>query len=108
MGFELHITRKEDAHDDAPALDISLSEWLAHVGNDPEFRLDNFAQISSTGRQAFDQIVTTARLRRKEWHLSDHRLVLLIVSRGTKSLGCLSSLFLYPIYTARSRRSRGR
>jgi hypothetical protein len=45
MGFELHITRKEDAYDDEPALDISLAEWLAYVGGDPEFRLDNFAQV---------------------------------------------------------------
>ena len=45
MGFELHITRKEDAYDDAPALNIALAEWLAYVAGDPEFRLDNFAQV---------------------------------------------------------------
>jgi hypothetical protein len=45
MGFELHITRKEDAYDDAPALVIPLAEWLAYVAGDPEFRLDNFAQV---------------------------------------------------------------
>jgi hypothetical protein len=45
MGFELHITRKEDACDDEPELDIALAEWLAYVAADPEFRLDNFAQV---------------------------------------------------------------
>jgi hypothetical protein len=45
MGFELHITRKEDAYDDEPALDIALAEWLAYVAGDPEFRLDNYAQV---------------------------------------------------------------
>jgi hypothetical protein len=45
MGFELHITRREDAYDDEPELDIALAEWLTYVAADPEFRLDNFAQV---------------------------------------------------------------
>lgn len=43
MGYELHITRKKEwfSEDDAP---ITLDEWIAYVKNDPEMRLDGFAE----------------------------------------------------------------
>jgi len=45
MGVELHITRKENWYDEEPAQDILLAEWLQYVSEDPEFRLDNYAQV---------------------------------------------------------------
>jgi hypothetical protein len=45
MGFELHITRKENWYDADPTLDIALAEWLRYVAQDSEFRLDNYAQV---------------------------------------------------------------
>jgi hypothetical protein len=43
MGYDVHITRKNDWSDpDGP--EISLAEWLAVVEADPEMRLDGFAE----------------------------------------------------------------
>jgi len=43
MGYDVHITRKHDWFDPkGPA--ISLAEWLAVVGADPEMRLDGYAE----------------------------------------------------------------
>ncbi len=44
MGYDLHITRKENWFDEAPG--ISLQDWLAHVADDPELRLDGFAEAA--------------------------------------------------------------
>jgi|CXWL01.1.fsa_nt_gi hypothetical protein len=43
MGYDIHITRRAEWFDErAPA--IALDEWLAVVRNDPELRLDGFAE----------------------------------------------------------------
>lgn len=43
MGYDLHITRKEEWSDDDGAV-ISLDEWLAVVDADPDLRHDGFAE----------------------------------------------------------------
>lgn len=45
MGYDVHITRKENWFEEEPA--ISLSEWLAVVDADPEMRHDGFAEVRS-------------------------------------------------------------
>ncbi|GLS21140.1 hypothetical protein GCM10007874_41570 [Labrys miyagiensis] len=47
MGYELHITRKENWFDEAP--DITPGEWLAFVGGDSEMRHDGFAEAPVGG-----------------------------------------------------------
>ncbi len=43
MGYDVHITRKESwADEEGPT--ISLSEWTSLVRNDPEMRLDGYAE----------------------------------------------------------------
>jgi len=42
MGYEVHITRKENWFDEGP--EISLVEWLDLVGADPEMRNDGYAE----------------------------------------------------------------
>ncbi len=45
MGYDVHITRKDNwCDEDGPA--ISLDEWLAYVDGDPEMRLDGFAEAT--------------------------------------------------------------
>ena len=48
MGYDLHITRKEDWFDDKPQLDILFQEWEAFVANDPEIQVDDTAKIFTT------------------------------------------------------------
>jgi hypothetical protein len=43
MGYEVHITRKEDWFDETGQA-ILLSEWLAYIQSDPEMQLDGYAQ----------------------------------------------------------------
>ena len=46
MGYDVHITRKEDWSDeDGP--DIAIDEWLSLVNGDPEMRLDGFAETQT-------------------------------------------------------------
>jgi len=47
MGYDLHITRRENWYDDEP--DISIEEWLAVVDGDAELRLDGFAEAATPG-----------------------------------------------------------
>ena len=42
MGYDLHITRKEDWCDKDN--DISFDEWMSVVAADPEMRLDGYAE----------------------------------------------------------------
>jgi hypothetical protein len=43
MGYDVHITRRENWFDrEGPA--ISLGEWTSVVRNDPEMRLDSYAE----------------------------------------------------------------
>ena len=45
MGYDIHITRKENWFDNESENNISLEEWLDYVSNDLDMRLDNFAQV---------------------------------------------------------------
>ena len=44
MGYDLHITRRTEWHDDEQAsIDISLEEWLSYIDKDKELELsDNY------------------------------------------------------------------
>jgi hypothetical protein len=44
MGYEVHITRKENWFDDGP--EIALEEWLNVVRSDVEMRLDGHAEAT--------------------------------------------------------------
>ncbi len=44
MGYDLHITRQENWFDEDRAKQISIEEWKEFVANDPEMRLDNYAE----------------------------------------------------------------
>jgi len=48
MGYDVHITRKEDWFDEDDARIISLDEWKDIVNNDPDMRLDNYAEATTT------------------------------------------------------------
>jgi hypothetical protein len=48
MGYDLHITRQENWFDEDNSKIISLQEWKHLVANDPEMRLDNFAEATTT------------------------------------------------------------
>ena len=51
MGYDIHITRKENWFDEG-GLEISLSEWLAYISNDSEMRLDGYAEATVGGGAA--------------------------------------------------------
>jgi hypothetical protein len=46
MGYDLHITRKNNWFDDDDSRNILLQEWIQLVSNDSEMRLDNFAEAT--------------------------------------------------------------
>lgn len=48
MGYDIHITRA-DHWADSDKNPITLEEWLAYVGTDPEMRHDGFAEATTTG-----------------------------------------------------------
>lgn len=48
MGHDVHITRKTEWSANEGA-EISLQEWLDVVESDEEFRLDGFAEATTTG-----------------------------------------------------------
>ncbi len=43
MGYDVHITRKEYFFDE-DGEEISLDEWKSYIANDPEMRLDGYAE----------------------------------------------------------------
>jgi len=43
MGYDVHITRKNDWLDD-DGEEISISEWKNYISSDPEMRLDGYAE----------------------------------------------------------------
>ncbi len=43
MGYDVHITRREDWFDEEEP-SIGLDEWVSLVNRDPEMRLDGFAE----------------------------------------------------------------
>ncbi len=45
MGYDVHITRKDD-WSDAEGEEISVEEWLHYVGSDKSMRLDGEAQAT--------------------------------------------------------------
>jgi hypothetical protein len=47
MGYEVHVTRAQD-WTESDTVPITLDEWLAYVAADPEMRLDNFAEATTT------------------------------------------------------------
>src|SRR5262249_43432541 len=49
MGYELHITRKENWFDDGP--DISDDEWRRYVAQDPEMEIVGLAEASTPNGQ---------------------------------------------------------
>ena len=49
MGYDVHITRAAE-WSESESVPISLAEWLDYVANDPEMRLDNFAEAVVSGR----------------------------------------------------------
>ncbi len=55
MGYDVHITRKENWFDDGQ--DITLPEWKAYLDKDKEMRLDNFAE-AKTGEGATIRVVS--------------------------------------------------
>lgn len=48
MGYDLHITRAPH-WSESDSYPIALDEWLRYVANDPEMRLDNFAEAEVEG-----------------------------------------------------------
>ena len=54
MGYDVHITRKDD-WSDAEGPEISIAEWLAVVEADPEMRLDRFAETRLSVWTAYSQ-----------------------------------------------------
>jgi len=46
MGYNLHITRKQNWYDEGN--DISIEEWGNYVRGDQEMRMDNFAEAKTT------------------------------------------------------------
>lgn len=46
MGYDIHITRKEDWADES-GLEIGLDEWLRYVASDATMRLDGFAEAGT-------------------------------------------------------------
>jgi hypothetical protein len=45
VGYEVHITRRPSWFEDGP--EITLDEWLAVVREDPDLRLDGFAEAET-------------------------------------------------------------
>ncbi|MBV8252279.1 MAG: hypothetical protein JO154_06690 [Chitinophaga sp.] len=46
MGYELHITRQDTWYDEDFSKQISMEEWKNYLTDDPEMRLDNYAEAS--------------------------------------------------------------
>jgi hypothetical protein len=47
LGYDIHITRAHEWTESAKS-PISIEEWLNYVASDPEMRLDNFAEATTT------------------------------------------------------------
>jgi hypothetical protein len=48
MGYDIHITRKENWFDQEPTRNISLEEWKDILASDDEMQLDGFAEATTT------------------------------------------------------------
>jgi hypothetical protein len=81
MGYDLHITRKDDWSDEEGP-EISLAEWLALARADPEMRLDEYVEIRKgsesalqtdwvwTGYSQYDKTGLIARFRYRNGEVS--------------------------------------
>lgn len=47
MGYDLHITRKENWFDEDESNEIKLTEWNSYIKSDNEMRLDNQATATA-------------------------------------------------------------
>jgi len=47
MGYDIHITRKQDWSDEDDANKITLTEWTDYVQSDSEMKLDNYAETEN-------------------------------------------------------------
>ena len=47
MGYDVHITRRENWFDADDTRNISIDEWRDLIADDPEMRLDNFAEATT-------------------------------------------------------------
>lgn len=52
MGYDLHITRQQGWFDEDETKQITLQEWLDLVATDPDMRLDNYAEATTTDEKA--------------------------------------------------------
>lgn len=58
MGYDLHITRKEDWYDEEPNNDISLEEWLAYIHSaGSELELSDASWVKVPGSETESQVV---------------------------------------------------
>lgn len=48
MGYDIHITRQQNWFDEDETKHISLKEWTDFVAADPDMRLDNYAEATTT------------------------------------------------------------
>jgi hypothetical protein len=48
MGYDIHITRKENWFDEDETRNISFDEWKNILASDDEMRLDGFAEATAT------------------------------------------------------------
>jgi hypothetical protein len=56
MGYDLHITRKDDWSDEDPEKEISLSEWLAYIDADKDLVLSDAYWIKVPGSDTESQV----------------------------------------------------
>ena len=52
MGYDIHITRQENWFDEDPDKMITLEEWKQLLADDPEMRIDNFAEATTTAGES--------------------------------------------------------
>lgn len=58
MSYDVYVTRAEEGWSNIETFSpITLSEWLAYVAQDPEMRLDEFAEITIKDLES-NQIIT--------------------------------------------------
>jgi hypothetical protein len=52
MGYELHITRRENWIDEDVSKKITLEEWKNYIANDSEMRLDGYAEATTSNGES--------------------------------------------------------
>jgi hypothetical protein len=57
MGYDLHITRRTEWHDEEQAsIDISLQEWLSYIDKDKELELSHNYWTKVPGSATISQV----------------------------------------------------